>query len=265
VGNQIPINQTSVNTGIGNASTYSQVSYLNTGVILNVQPRINPGGLVYMNISQEVSQADRTVALVNGNPAISQRKLATQVAVQSGQHVLLGGLIELAEGNTDIGIPGLDRIPVLGRLFGSTNRSRNRTELIVLITPRVIRGGADAKQITDDYQNKFESLTPLRKSGELVPTAAATTVPLPAVPPSAPAPSWPEQMQQHAELALGKGDYLNAQNLAIQSWQQGTHHGELCERNWQVVIEARQHAQDAKGLELARKRLADCRAPVKSP
>jgi general secretion pathway protein D len=51
---------------------------------------------------------------------------------------------------------------VLGRLFGSTNRSRNRTELIVLITPRVIRGGADAKQITDDYQNKFESLQPLR-------------------------------------------------------------------------------------------------------
>ncbi|QRP63705.1 type II secretion system secretin GspD [Rhodanobacter sp. FDAARGOS 1247] len=267
VGNQIPINQTSVNTGIGNASTYSQVSYLNTGVILNVQPRINPGGLVYMNISQEVSQADRSVPLVNGNPAISQRKLATQVAVQSGQTVLLGGLIEQAEGNTDTGIPGLNRIPVLGRLFGSTNRSRNRTELIVLITPRVIRGGADAKQITDDYQNKFESLTPLRKSGELVPTAAATTVPLPAVPqpPPPPAPSWPEQMQQHAELALGKGDYLNAQNLAIQSWQQGTHHGELCERNWQVVIEARQHAQDAKGLELARKRLADCRAPVKSP
>jgi len=162
VGNQIPINQTSVNTGLGNPTSYSQVSYLSTGVILNVQPRINPGGLVYMNISQEVSQADKSVPLVNGNPAISQRKLATQVAVQSGQTVLLGGLIQQAEGNTDTGIPGLNRIPVLGRLFGSTNRSRNRTELIVLITPRVIRGGADAKQITDDYQSKFESLEPLR-------------------------------------------------------------------------------------------------------
>jgi len=162
VGNQIPINQTSVNTGIGTPTSYSQVNYLSTGVILNVQPRINPGGLVYMNISQEVSQADKSVPLVNGNPAISQRKLATQVAVQSGQTVLLGGLIQQAEGNTDTGIPGLNRIPVLGRLFGSTNRSRNRTELIVLITPRVIRGGADAKQITDDYQSKFESLEPLR-------------------------------------------------------------------------------------------------------
>ena len=77
--------------------------------------------------------------------------------------------------------------------------------------------------------------------------------------------SWPEQMQQHAEIALGKGDYLNAQNLAIQSWQQGTHHGALCERNWQVVIQARQHAQDQKGLALARTRLAGCSAPVKSP
>ncbi|WEN15296.1 type II secretion system secretin GspD [Rhodanobacter sp. AS-Z3] len=260
VGNKIPINQTSVNTGIGTASTYSQVSYLNTGVILNVQPRINPGGLVYMNISQEVSQADRTVQLVNGNPAISQRKLATQVAVQSGQTVLLGGLIEQAEGNTDTGIPGLNRIPVLGRLFGSTNRSRNRTELIVLITPRVIRGGADAKQITDDYQSKFESLAPLRASGT---AAAAATMPV--APPPAPALGWPEQMQHHAEIALGKGDDLNAQNLAIQSWQQGAQRGALCERNWQLVLQVRQHAKDPKGADLARKRLAGCRAPATSP
>jgi len=263
VGNQIPINQTSVNTGIGTPTSYSQVNYINTGVILNVQPRINPGGLVYMNISQEVSQADKSVPLVNGNPAISQRKLATQVAVQSGQTVLLGGLIEQAEGNTDTGIPGLNRVPVLGRLFGSTNRSRNRTELIVLITPRVIRGGADAKQITDDYQSKFESLAPLRKEANAAPAAAAITLPLPASP--TPAPSWPEQMQEHAEAALGKGDYLNAQNLAIQSWQQGTRRGALCERNWQVVIQARQHANDPKGLDLARKRQATCSAPVKSP
>jgi general secretion pathway protein D len=166
VGNQIPINQTSVNTGIGTATSYNQVSYINTGVILNVQPRINPGGLVYMNIGQQVSQVDKSVPLVNGNATISQRELATEVAVQSGQTVLLGGLIQQAEGTTDTGIPGLNRIPWLGRLFGSTSRSRNRTELIVLITPRVIRGGEDAKQITDDYQSKFESLAPLRASGK---------------------------------------------------------------------------------------------------
>lgn len=172
VGNQIPINQTSVNTGIGTATSYNQVSYINTGVILNVQPRINPGGLVYMNIAQQVSQVDKSVPLVNGNATISQRELATEVAVQSGQTVLLGGLIQQAEGTTDTGIPGLNRIPWLGRLFGSTTRSRNRTELIVLITPRVIRGGEDARQVTDEYQNKFESLAPLRASGKAAPKAS---------------------------------------------------------------------------------------------
>jgi general secretion pathway protein D len=256
VGDQIPINQTSVNTGIGTATSYSQVTYLNTGVILNVQPRINPGGLVYMNISQEVSQADKSVPLVNGNPAISQRKLATQVAVQSGQTVLLGGLIQQAEGNTDTGIPGVNRVPILGRLFGTTNRSRNRTELIVLITPRVIRGSEDARQITDDYQNKFESLAPLRASTEhAAGTAPAIIVPLPT---TAPAPGWPEQLQQHAETALQHSDYTTAQELAMQSWKQGSRHGALCERNWQVIIEARKHSNRLGTLDAARKQQAEC-------
>ncbi|WP_267225346.1 type II secretion system secretin GspD [Dyella silvae] len=161
VGDQIPINQTSVNPGVGTA-VYNSVNYLNTGVILSVQPRVNPGGLVYMNIGQQVSQVDTTVASVNGNPTISQRQLATQVAVQSGQTVLLGGLIQQQEGATNTGIPGLNSIPVIGRLFGTTSRNRNRTELIVLITPRVIGSSDEAKQVTDEYQRKFESLAPLR-------------------------------------------------------------------------------------------------------
>ena len=161
VGNQVPVNQTSVNPGVGTA-VYNQVSYLNTGVILNVQPRVNPGGLVYMNIGQQVSQVDRSQAPVNGNPTISQRELSTQVAVQSGQTVLLGGLIQQDEGDTNTGVPGLNRIPVLGRLFGQTSRNHNRTELIVLITPRVIASSDDARDITNEYQQKFESLAPLR-------------------------------------------------------------------------------------------------------
>jgi general secretion pathway protein D len=268
VGDRIPINSTSVNASIGATTSVSEVNYINTGVILNVQPRINPGGLVYMNISQEVSQSDRTVDLVNGNPSISQRKLATQVAVQSGQTVLLGGLIQQAEGTTDTGIPGLNRIPVLGRLFGTTSRNRNRTELIVLITPRVIRGSEDAKQITDDYQSKFESLEPLRASlaagggnaairPALEPPAPAVITPLP----SSTVPSWPEQLQQHAETALRQGDYANAMDLAVQSWKQGTQQGNLCERNWQVIGEVHRHNGDPLGAEAARKRGLACLSP----
>jgi general secretion pathway protein D len=161
VGDQIPITQTFVNTNANSDNEIGQVQYLNTGVILDVRPRVNPGGLVYMNISQVVS-APGAKAAGETNFPIKQREVATRVAVQSGQTVLLGGLIQQDNETTDIGIPGLNRIPILGRLFGTTNRSRNRTELIVLITPRVISSGSDAKQITDEYQRKFESLAPLR-------------------------------------------------------------------------------------------------------
>ncbi len=261
VGNQVPVNQTSfIGLGTGTTdATASNVTYLPTGVILDVQPRVNPGGLVYLNVHQQVS-ATLGAPNAQGNFTIAQRDVATQVAVQSGQTVLLGGLIQQDEGNTDTGVPGLNRIPVLGRLFGSTNRKRDRTELIVLITPRVIRGAEDAKQITDEYQDKFESLAPLRAAGSSAAVLTPATVAAPAA-----APSWPEQLHQHAETALARGDYATAQDLAMQSWQQGSRHGSMCERNWQVIIEARKHASDQKGVAAARKRQAECRLPVKSP
>ncbi|MEP6897976.1 MAG: secretin N-terminal domain-containing protein, partial [Rhodanobacter sp.] len=271
VGNQIPINQTSL-IGLGGAgttdTTASSVTYLPTGVILDVQPRVNPGGLVYLNVHQQVSTPG--VQNAQGNYTIAQRDVATQVAVQSGQTVLLGGLIQQDESNTDDGIPVLNRIPVLGRLFGTTERKRDRTELIVLITPRVIRGAEDARQITDDYQGKFESLAPLRASANKVASSSgapsgyeppAANTPLPGAPYNA-APSWPEQLQQHAETALQQGDYTSAQDMAMQSWKQGTRHGNLCERNWQVVSAVRKHNGDPRGVDAARKSEHACLLPA---
>ncbi len=256
VGSQVPINQTSVTPGVGSA-VYNEVKYLNTGVILNVQPRINPGGLVYMNIGQQVSQVDRAAGLVNGNPTISQRELATQVAVQSGQTVLLGGLIQQNDGSSNIGVPWLNRVPLLGRLFGTTSHSRNRTELIVLITPRVISSSDDARRITDDYQKAFESLAPLRAARAETGAAAVTTSPAT----SASTPNWPAQLQQHAEQALRQGDYANAEDLARQSWRQGAHQGRLCRRNWQLIGTVRRHLGDAAGVVAARAKEQACGAP----
>jgi len=162
VGDQIPVNQTYYNgVGTGTGTTVGQVQYINTGVILDVQPRVNPGGLIYLNIDQQVSQSN---GIANGanNPTISQRQIATQLSVQNGQTVLLGGLIQQQDNNTNAGVPFLSRVPILGKLFGSTDNKKNRTELIVLITPRVISNSDDAKQITDEYQEKFQSLAPLR-------------------------------------------------------------------------------------------------------
>jgi len=174
VGDQVPINQTSLLPTTGTSTTLNQVTYIPTGVILNVQPRVNPGGLVYLNIDQQVSSAG-AVSAAQPNPTISQREVGTQIAVQSGQTVLLGGLIQEQNVVSDTGIPGLNRIPVLGRLFGTTNHSRTRTELIVLITPKVITNSEEARQITDDYQHDFESLAPLRKTASNANTTTTTT------------------------------------------------------------------------------------------
>jgi general secretion pathway protein D len=167
VGDQIPVNQTYyTGLGTGTGSTVGEVQYINTGVILDVQPRVNPGGLIYLNIDQQVSTPSANTNS-QGNYTIAQRQIATQLSVQNGQTVLLGGLIQQQDTNGNIGVPFLSRIPILGKLFGSTSKNKDRTELIVLITPRVISNSDDAKQITDEYQEKFESLAPLR--GEKAP------------------------------------------------------------------------------------------------
>jgi general secretion pathway protein D len=84
------------------------------------------------------------------------------VAVQSGQTVLLGGLIKQTDAKGSSGAPGLSRIPILGGIFGSQNRRSDRQELLVLITPTVIASGDDAEALTDEYRRRFIGLEPLR-------------------------------------------------------------------------------------------------------
>lgn len=173
VGKSIPITQTYFRPGFGNGGGVNNdnnnfggfntgsVSYRDTGITLEVTPRVNPGGLVYMEIRQEVSSPGATTA-ANGNPPINKRTLETKVAVQSGQTVMLGGLIQENDIETETGVPLLSDIPYLGRLFGATTRQHSRTELLILITPSVIRNSREAARITREYQNRFHSLKPLR-------------------------------------------------------------------------------------------------------
>ncbi|MBP5947788.1 MULTISPECIES: type II secretion system secretin GspD [unclassified Pseudomonas] len=158
VGDNIPISQTTVNTS-NSDTTLSSVEYVQTGVILDVVPRINPGGLVYMDIQQQVSDADTSnVTSSQPNPRISTRSVSTQIAVQSGQTVLLGGLIKQDNAESTSSVPGLSKIPGLKWLFGNTSKSRDRTELIVLITPRVVTSASQARQVTDDYRQQMQLL-----------------------------------------------------------------------------------------------------------
>ncbi|HVX04153.1 MAG TPA: type II secretion system secretin GspD [Rhodanobacteraceae bacterium] len=177
VGEKIPIVQTYLVPGIGSTSdsvNAGQVQYIDTGVLLDVVPRVSPGGLVYLDVQQIVSKPSATTDK-NGNYTISNRALSTEVAVQSGQTVLLGGLIQQTDSVQDNGVPFLNRIPVLGRLFGTTDRNRDRTELIVLITPRIIRNPEEARQNTDEYETQFESLKPILPASSTSSAAAAGT------------------------------------------------------------------------------------------
>jgi len=170
VGTQIPIVQTYYNgltttnsTGTGSTlGTTGSVQYLNTGVILDVKPRVNPGGLVYMDVQQEVSNPPAGYSSSSGtNPSIDQRTISSSIAVQSGETVMLGGLIRDLVNDNKTDVPLLGKIPVLKNLFGNTDNSRTRTELIVLLTPRVINNADEARQMTIEYSKQFESLAPL--------------------------------------------------------------------------------------------------------
>ena len=158
VGQQIPIESTSIRGGTD--TVFGSTQFLNTGVILEVTPRVNPGGLVYLTVNQEVSSpGDRGSGQ---NPPINTRQISTEVAVQSGQTIVLGGLIE--EITTDIrsGVPFLQRIPGLGALFRNTTDQIRRTETLVLITPTVVENTAQLERASREFGRKFRGLDPLR-------------------------------------------------------------------------------------------------------
>jgi len=159
VGTQVPIQSTSF-TG-GSDRVFGSTQFLNTGVILEVTPRVNPGGLVYLEVSQEVSSPG-TPAGENANPPINTRTIDTEVAVQSGQTVVLGGLIEETTTDSRSGVPFLQRIPGLGALFRGTTDNVSRTETLVLITPTVIESTAKLERISDEFGRRFRALDPLR-------------------------------------------------------------------------------------------------------
>ncbi|MFP4209521.1 MAG: type II secretion system secretin GspD [Wenzhouxiangella sp.] len=166
VGSQLPVQSTSFIGGTtgGSPSTIGNVQFINTGVTLDVTPRVNPGGLVYLEIRQEVSSPGAPG--VGDNPTINTRSIQTDVAVQSGQTVMLGGLIQDDETQSESGVPGIQRIPGLGALFRQTRNDLTRTETLVLITPSVIETTERLREVSDEMTRKFRGLRPLR-SGRL--------------------------------------------------------------------------------------------------
>jgi len=162
VGDQVPVPvQTAVGTGDVNAPIVNSIQFRDTGVILSVTPRINEGGLVLIDIEQEVSDVVQTTSSGIDAPTIQQRMITSSVAVQSGDTVALGGLIRENISHGSSGVPFISRVPVLGAVFGSKNNTLRRTELIVLITPRIARNPRETAEVMDYLRNQFQALKPI--------------------------------------------------------------------------------------------------------
>ena len=159
VGSKIPVYSVSV-SGISD-NQFSQVQYLNTGTILNVRPRVTRDGMVFLDIVQEVSSPEGQPD-ANGNVRVNTRRMKTEAAVSAGDTVMLAGLIEDRTTQGSAGVPGLSRLPIIGGLFGTKSQSNRRSEVIVLLTPTIVRNPEEARRLTDEYGSRFRALEPIR-------------------------------------------------------------------------------------------------------
>jgi general secretion pathway protein D len=145
VGSRIPVTTVSINPILGNNNSTSQVQYIDTGVILKVRPRVTKDGTVFLDIVQEVSSPG-SVPDANGNVRIDTRRLKTTAIVPTGETVMLAGLIQDGNSKGSSGFPGLSRIPVIGGLFGRQSDNQNRTEVVVLLTPTIVRNQSNRRR-----------------------------------------------------------------------------------------------------------------------
>ncbi len=165
VGEEVPLaTQARQSTIDPNAPLISTVEYRETGVLLTVKPRVNTGGLVIMEVEQEVSNVPSTTDEETLTPRIQQRKISSTVAINSGDTIILGGLIQENRDLSETGVPVLHKVPFLGGLFGKKEDNQDRTELIVLITPRAVANSTAALQVTETFRRRLQTLIPARKS-----------------------------------------------------------------------------------------------------
>jgi general secretion pathway protein D len=155
VGDQVPISTGSATVLTANNTIVNTIDYKNTGIILHVVPRVNPNGNVVLDIEQEISQVQPTSPTNALTPTISERKVKSSIAVQSGQTVVLAGMIQDTENLTKNGIPLLDEIPKVGDLFAQKDKTVTRTELIIFIRPQIIRNAVDANVVAEELRTKM--------------------------------------------------------------------------------------------------------------
>ncbi|WP_165361418.1 type II secretion system secretin GspD [Lichenibacterium ramalinae] len=158
VGNQVPIlTRTAQSTENALSPVVNNVDYKDTGIILNVLPKVNANGVVTLDIEQQISAVVSTDSTTL-TPTISQRRVRSSVAVANGQTVMLAGLISDTRSNDRSGIPGLGSIAFLNDILTSHDSAVNRTEIIIFIKPQIISNAADAEQVTEEFHDRLLSM-----------------------------------------------------------------------------------------------------------
>ncbi len=162
VGLEVPTLQSQAITGAqqgGDSLFANTITNRKTGVSLSITPRVNPSGVVTLEVNQEVSspQAPATGSSIQ-SPSFSQRTVSTQVTVQDGDMIAIGGIISESKGSSSSGLPFLHRLPVVGAAFGGKSSNLSRTELVIFITPRVIYDTNDVAEASDELKSKMRRL-----------------------------------------------------------------------------------------------------------
>jgi general secretion pathway protein D len=173
VGSEVPVVSSQQTTGGATTgvpggelqpNVLQTIQYRQTGVILKVRPVIHAGGRIDLDVEQEVSSAAATKTGVSASPTISTRRVSTKLSIVDGSTVLLGGLMTETASNADTGVPLLKDVPYAGGLFRSSDNTRDRTELVMLITPYVIADEFEARTMSDAFRRQFtwDASTPMQ-------------------------------------------------------------------------------------------------------
>ncbi len=158
VGDQVPIlTRTAQSTDNSLAPVVNNVDYKDTGIILNVLPKVNSNGIVTLDVEQQIS-AVASSDPTSLTPTISQRRVRSSIAVANGQTVMLAGLISDTRSSDRSGIPGLGSIQFLNDILTSHDSAVHRTEIIIFIKPRIITNSADAEQVTEEFHDRLLSM-----------------------------------------------------------------------------------------------------------
>jgi general secretion pathway protein D len=166
VGTEVPTLTAQAVTGAqsgGNSLFANTVSGRTSGVTLGILARVNPSGIVTLVINQEVSSPIAPAAGAIQSPSFSKRTVQTQVTVQDGDTIAIAGIINESNTASSAGIPILHRIPGIGAVFGGKSTTRERTELIIFMTPKVIYDTAEIAEASDELRSRLKRLNKIVK------------------------------------------------------------------------------------------------------